>query len=127
MRLPTDGVALSAFLDRIEGRTSGPRPVRRDRRGLLVMDQGKQGRQVILNYDVVDESFFSGRWPSPRVVRAYRSDFQQFEGKKNKKKCRKALELPEANPVSYRIQLNMNEARDSDLHTMNRYHICLIS
>ena len=64
MRLPTDGVALSAFLDRIEGRSGGAGPVRRDPRGLLVMDQGPQGRQVIPNYDVVDESFFSGRWPA---------------------------------------------------------------
>ena len=92
MTLPTDGAALSAFLDRIEGRSGGAGPVRRDPRGLLVMDQGPQGRQVIPNYDVVDESFFSGRWPARRVVRAYRSDFQQFEGKKNKKKCRKALD-----------------------------------
>jgi len=28
------------------------------------MDQGPRGRQVIPNYDVIDESFFSGRWPA---------------------------------------------------------------
>ena len=46
---------------------------------------------------------------------------------KNKKMCQKGLELSEAKLVSYRIQLNMSQGRDSDLHIVNRYRIRLIS
>ena len=63
MRLPTDSPALTAFLDRTEGRSGSANPVRLSRDGLLVTREAQGPWRILQDFDATDQRCYSDPWP----------------------------------------------------------------
>ncbi|MCP4453919.1 MAG: RNA polymerase sigma factor [Planctomycetes bacterium] len=62
MRLPTDGLVLTEFLNSIEGQTASSRPVRIDPTGLLVIKEDQKPWHALPDFDVADEGCYRSQW-----------------------------------------------------------------
>lgn len=64
MRLPTDPVRLTEFLNGVEGKTVSSRPVRIDPTGLLVIKEDEKPWHALPDFDVADEGCYRSQWPT---------------------------------------------------------------